>query len=57
MFVQILKQWIVFSLRSGWRLKLGKTSAIHLRAKSNSRKLLAKWLTDLLLYQTKKFHK
>ena len=56
-YLYILKQWIVFSSRSGWRLKLGKTSAIHLRAKPNSRKLLAKWLTDLVLYQTKKFHK
>ena len=52
----MLKQRIAFFARSGWLLKLGKSSAIHLKAKPNSRKLLAEWLTDLLLYQTKKFH-
>ena len=56
-YLYILKQWIAFFTRSDWLLKRGKSSAIHLRAKPNSRKLIAKWLTDLLLYQTKKFHK
>ena len=55
-YLYMLKQRIAFFARSGWLLKLGKSSAIHLKAKPNSRKLLAEWLTDLLLYQTKKFH-
>ena len=31
-----IKQWIAFFTRSDWLLKLGKSSAIHLRAKPNS---------------------
>ena len=42
-------RWIAFFAHPDWLLKLGMSSAIHLRATPNSRKLRAKWLPGCYL--------